>query len=59
MEEVGLAEVGGRLLCELCATDPAPGEEDRGEEDGDSDGDGHGGGGGLVGGVVGFVGGGS
>ena len=52
MEEVGLAEVGGRLLCELCATDPAPGEEDRGEEDGDN-------GGGLVGGVVGFVGGGS
>lgn len=58
MEEVGLAEVGGRLLCELCATDPAPGEEDSDEEDGDN-GDGHGGGGGLVGGVVGFVGGGS
>ena len=55
MEEVGLAEVGGRLLCELCATDPAPGEEDSDEEDGDN-GDGHGGGGGLVGGVVGFVG---
>ena len=58
MEEVGLAEVGGRLLCELCATDPAPGEVDSDEEDGDN-GDGHGGGGGLVGGVVGFVGGGS
>ena len=29
MEEVGLAEVGGRLLCELCSTDPAPGEMDR------------------------------
>ena len=58
MEEVGLAEVGGRLLCELCATDPAPGKEDSDEEDGDN-GDGHGGGGGLVGGVVGFVGGGS
>ena len=58
MEEVGLAEVGGRLLCELCATDPAPGEVDTDEEDGDN-GDGHGGGGGLVGGVVGFVGGGS
>ena len=55
MEEVGLAEVGGRLLCELCATDPAPGEVDSDEEDGDN-GDGHGGGGGLVGGVVGFVG---
>ena len=55
MEKVGLAEVGGRLLCELCATDPAPGEEDSDEEDGDN-GDGHGGGGGLVGGVVGFVG---
>ena len=49
MEEVGLAEVGRRLLCELCSTDPAPGEKDRGEEDGDN-GDGHGGGGGLVGG---------
>ena len=49
MEEVGLAEVRGRLLCELCSTDPAPGEKDFGEEDGDN-GDGHGGGGGLVGG---------
>ena len=49
MEEVGLAEVRGRLLCELCSTDPAPGEEDGDEEDGDH-GDGHGGGGGLVGG---------
>ena len=46
MEEVGLAEVRGRLLCELCSTDPAPGEEDG---DGDN-GNGHGGGGGLVGG---------
>ena len=50
MEEVGLAEVRGRLLCELCSTDPAPGEEDSDEEDGDSNGDGHGGGGELVGG---------
>ena len=47
MEEVGLAEVRGRLLCELCSTDPAPGEEDRDEKD---NGDGHGVGGGLVGG---------
>ena len=29
MEEVGLAEVRGRLLCELCSTDPAPGEKRR------------------------------
>ena len=50
MEEVGLAEVRGRLLCELCSTDPAPGEEDGDEQDGHSNGDGHGGGGGLVGG---------
>ena len=49
MEEVGLAEVGGRLLCELCSTDPAPGEKGRDEKDGDN-GDGLGDGGGLVGG---------